>query len=393
MKKIILSVFSASPKIRIFSFCLLLNLQAQNNIDLILNNSGYAFNGESGAYWEETRTTITYFENLFEPLLRIRAGKTAVFTLGAGLLVPFNQEMKNIRVFPFFQTRLQGRLCSFTIGSLENDHNLPSPILDPLMSFIPTLRVISLSQVPIDYEKYPVTGRLSHGRYEYGAAFRWLAIGSGELFMNWQLLDTQNHRERFDVGAAHVFPRVPFYGAIHYWHNGGQEHPHQVSITENYVWAGGLKQNRFTAVYLGSLFIADRDQPLECFIRGNAFYTAYKIPVRILEIEPHIFVSDELYNSRRRFISVEGDPFYRVPFYAGINFYLKKEIVKGVTLELRFYNGMFMPHRGTEFSSRMIRYDQTIKTDINFIFPVYAGKNCETKQEKIINSSDNKKDI
>ncbi|MCB0404690.1 MAG: hypothetical protein KDD51_07865, partial [Bdellovibrionales bacterium] len=66
---------------------------SKNSVKLRLYNSGYAYNGENDA-WAETRVTLTYFENLFEPTLLVDINPEIAFKVGAGLLIPFDQEQK-----------------------------------------------------------------------------------------------------------------------------------------------------------------------------------------------------------------------------------------------------------------------------------------------------------
>ncbi len=342
--------------------------------ELGVYNQVYAYNGESGTAWEETRTTLTYFENVFEPYLVLEPNERVRFTCGVGVVVPFQQEYPISDVFIRVQTRITLTPYMWLyLGSLEKDHQFIEPMLDPLTEFIPRIRVISLSQVPIDYEVFP-KGRFSHGFYEYGAQLRWQDRWvRGEIYMNWQLADTPDHRERFDVGLIQEGIGVlPVYGAFHYWHNGGHEHEHLVGITENYVGAVGWEfpqvGKRSGIYYLVSYFLPDRDERPELNVFGQALYTRWEFALGNWRFIPHVFMTSSWISEKEQFISIEGDPFYRVPFYAGLNLRYEQEIAPGTVLQVGFVNGVFLPNTRDPYDWKMIRYDQLIRADLRYTF-------------------------
>ncbi len=65
-----------------------------SQVEFCIFNSSYLYNGENATYWEETRYTLTYLENLFQPYLKIKQDENLTFKIGAGILLPFNQEDK-----------------------------------------------------------------------------------------------------------------------------------------------------------------------------------------------------------------------------------------------------------------------------------------------------------
>lgn len=352
-------------------------------VEFIIDNSVYAYNGENSAHWEETRTTITYFENLLQPTLHISPNQAVHFKFGIGLLIPFDQESKILNYYPFVQTKLIFDKLQLTLGSLDGEHNFPAPILDPLVTITPQVRVISSSRIPIDYENFPVTGLFSHGKYEYGLALGWNTIGTGELYMNWQLADTTNHRERFDVGLIHTFDTlaVPIYVGLHYWHNGGHENPHPVWITENYVAAVGLRNKNFDILYIASYFLPDRDSHPEQNVFGEALYFTYSLHLKKWILQAELFISDELFADNHRFVSIEGGAFYRVPVYFGINIFREFEIHETTKLSIGFKNGTFLPYANQAYDGKDFRYDQMLKIDFKYIFDL-------TKKEKDVLHTD-----
>lgn len=371
MKKLI---FSAFMLLSSFSFA-----YSAPEVDFNLYTSSYAYNGEN-TQWEETRTTLTYFENFTEASFKIKFNELIDVDLGLAVLLPFTFEFPdNVRFFPIVTSRIGNDAVQLRIGTLKGGHNLPAPIRDPLIDMTPVVRsTIDNTLIKDGPETYKYNDKFTHGYYEYGASFEWFKGGRGEIYMNWQMLHTERHRERFDVGLTYaldfVSPIFTPYIGIHYWHNGGHEFPLVVNtttgertpaITENYTGAIGINSKWLSILYLASYNIPDRDNNVTQF--GHGLYLRGTIPVKNwFEIEPLMFVSGWYLNHDHRFISVEGDPFFRVPFYAGLN--IKKEFVfdNGISLSLGFINGIFLTETGEVGG----RYDQTLSFNFTYNIPV-----------------------
>lgn len=371
MKKLI---FSAFILLSSFSFA-----YSAPEVDFNLYTSSYAYNGEN-TQWEETRTTLTYFENFTEASFKIKFNELIDVDLGLAVLIPFTFEFPdNVRFFPIVTSRIGNDAVQLRIGTLKGGHNLPAPIRDPLMDMTPVVRsTIDNTIIKDGPETYKYNDKFTHGYYEYGASFEWFKGGRGEIYMNWQMLHTERHRERFDVGLTYaldfVSPIFTPYIGIHYWHNGGHEFPLVVNtttgertpaITENYTGAIGINSKWLSILYLASYNIPDRDNNVTQF--GHGLYLRGTIPVKNwFEIEPLVFVSGWYLNHDHRFISVEGDPFFRVPFYAGLN--IKKEFVfdNGISLSLGFINGIFLTETGEVGG----RYDQALSFNFTYNIPV-----------------------
>lgn len=371
MKKLI---FSAFILLSSFSFA-----YSAPEVDFNLYTSSYAYNGEN-TQWEETRTTLTYFENFTEASFKIKFNELIDVDLGMAVLLPFTFEFPdNVRFFPIVTSRIGNDAVQLRIGTLKGGHNLPAPIRDPLMDMTPVVRsTIDNTIIKDGPETYKYNDKFTHGYYEYGASFEWFKGGRGEIYMNWQMLHTERHRERFDVGLTYaldfVSPIFTPYIGIHYWHNGGHEFPLVVNtttgertpaITENYTGAIGINSKWLSILYLASYNIPDRDNNVTQF--GHGLYLRGTIPVKNwFEIEPLMFVSGWYLNHDHRFISVEGDPFFRVPFYAGLN--IKKEFVfdNGISLSLGFINGVFLTETGEVGG----RYDQALSFNFTYNIPV-----------------------
>jgi len=334
-----------------------------SSVDFNIFNSSYAYNGENGAYWEETRYTLTYFENLFQPYFTIKSSENLTFKIGCGFLLPFNQEDKIKNFYPYFQTKIENDGFSFIMGSLENNHNFPPCILDPLVNLTPQVRVITKSQIPIDYETFPY-GIYSHGFYEYGLQIKYKDYL--DVYYNWQLPDNQFHRERFDIGLIVSFNSIYF--GTHYWHNGGHENPHPVEITENYIVAAGLRNTNFSILYLVSYFLPDRDSRPELNVFGQALYLEGNFYLFEFKFQPILFFTSSFINRSEKYISIEGDPFYRVPFYAGFNVEKSIKIGKECIINIGFVNGTFLPYTDVSWTPIMIRYDQKLVVNLEYKF-------------------------
>lgn len=361
MNKIVLIVFLALP----LGF-------VHSAVQFRLKNTAFIYNAENTAYWEETRTTLTYLEDLIQPYFVFSVNTNIEFRAGVGVLVPFNQEGKIANYYPYVQSRFNADGWTLVIGSLDVNHNFPEPVLDPLTSLTPQVRVLSKTQIPVNYENFPY-GIDSHGQYEYGIQTKWdQFFGEGELYINWQLEDTVNHRERFDIGLIHSYEI--FYGAFHYWHNGGHENPHPVAITEDYTAALGLRNADFSVLYLASYFIPDREQNAQLNVFGQAIYGEYRLRLFDFEFVFHGFLSDELLMTNHQFISIEGDPFYRAPVYFGLDIYRSWKLFDDIVLKIGFVNGIYLVYPERTYNWDSYRYDQMIRADMEFKFDILQEK-------------------
>lgn len=332
-----------------------------------INSSSYAYNGESGSHWEETRVTLTYFESIIEPVMYFQVHPNVTFRIGSGILIPFNKEEKIASYYPVVQTAVSNRSTALILGSLINEHRFPAFMKDPLASITPRVRGWT-NAMPIQYESYPENLEFTQGKYEYGIQLIWNQFfGQGELFMDWQLPDTAAHRERFDIGLTHSFSAgfLPLYFGYLQWHNGGHEHDHAVGVTENYTASAGLKNRSYSLLYFLSAYYPDRDGNPDDMLFGQGFFAEYRFSTFGYTLQPLFFITDEWINPEHRYFSVEGDPFYRTPFYAGINFSKIWYLSENTQIILKFRQGAYLPDTETAYDWKMIRYDQMLKIDLN----------------------------
>lgn len=229
-------------------------------VNFNIKTSTYAYNGEN-TLWEDTRTTLTYFETFIEPTFSINFNKYIGLELGAALFVPFTFEFPSgVRFFPVVTSTIGNEYVLLTMGTMKKGHNLPYFIRDPLIDMSPVVRSTpDNTLIEKGPEEYRYGDAMTHGFYELGAGFEWFVLGAGEIYMNWQILHNPKHRERFDVGFIHAFSNLHEiftpYIAVHYWHNGGHEYPFYngaPSITENYVGTIGINSKYLSILYTAS---------------------------------------------------------------------------------------------------------------------------------------------
>ena len=114
-----------------------IGLYADTTVDFRLFTSSYAYNGEN-TLWEDTRTTLTYFENFTEGDFDIKFNDFISLRIGVSVFFPFTFEFpRGIRFFPIVTTQLSNEYISLRVGTMVGGHNLPSPIRDPLINMSP----------------------------------------------------------------------------------------------------------------------------------------------------------------------------------------------------------------------------------------------------------------
>jgi hypothetical protein len=232
-------------------------------------------------------------------------------------------------------------------------------------------------------EFYPTIDDDTCGFYQYGGALNWNTAYnlSGELYLNWQEMDISNafeaHRERFDtalIESYRLFDVVPLYCCLHYWHNGGHETDHPVPVTENYTAAFGLRNTNFDILYMASEMYYDRNIP-SMSVFGQAIYIDYRLRFWNFEIQPEFFVSDAWINPDDQFISVEGDPYFYVPLYAGINFYYNFYFDKERTTlcQMGFVNGTYIAATSEPYSPDNLRNDFLLRVNFQYSFDILTN--------------------
>ena len=360
-------------------------------------NSSYVYDDENGNgngnNWDLTQYTLTYIQDIFQPYFTIKVNDMLSFKAGAGFLIDFNQESKIDNYYPYISTILNFGETTLTVGSIDNNHNMPAPLMDEASSITPDIRVTNHNHIldgiysnaaPGELSEFnPTLGEDTCGYYQYGGAFNWNTSCSlsGELYINWQEMDLSNavedHRERFDaalIESYDLLDAVPLYGCVHYWHNGGHETYHPVLVTENYTAAFGLRNTNFDILYLASEMYYDRDIP-SMSVFGQAIYLDYHIRFGDFDIQPEFFVSDSWMNPGDQFISVEGDPYFYTPLYAGINFYYNFYFDKERTTlcQMGFVNGTYIAAVNEPYSFDNIRNDFLLRVNFKYSFDIIKG--------------------
>lgn len=327
-----------------------------------IHHSTFLYNHESTSSWEianATQNTITYFGNVLEPVLQFDVIDKIHLKTGVGLYLIFDQEVKYGDTFPIIQTRLDWNESSLIIGTLENRHRFPAPILHPLIELEPKIRKPDADGV-----------RFSHGRYEYGLQYLiqkqqfW-----GDLYLNWQLLDRNNHKERFDAGLSIYWDiSVPLYTGAHHWHNGGHEQLHVVPVAENYNFAFGLRK-KYSLLYFASFDIPNRKEA-STHSFGQALYLDIHFPVASITLKPIFWITDQFLFPEHRYVTVEGDIFFNSPLYAGLDVDASFQLHENVNIRGGLINGLFLPplHRKIDWGKMQIRYDQLLNIELLYHF-------------------------
>lgn len=357
-------------------------------------NSSYVYDDENGSgngnNWDVTQYTLTYIQDIFQPYFTIKMNDMLAFKLGAGFLIDFNQESKVDNYYPYISTTLDFGESTLTVGSIDNNHNMPAPLMDEASSITPNIRITNHNHMmyslfsnvaPNEIIEYnPTINEDTCGFYQYGGSLNWNTAYnlSGELYMNWQEMDIsnalENHRERFDcalIESYELLDVIPLYGVIHYWHNGGHETPHPVPVTENYTAAFGLRNTNIDILYMASEMYFDRDIPSFSTF-GQAIYIDYHLRFGNLDIQPEFWVNDTWIIPNNHFISVEGDPYFNTPLYAGINFYYNFYFDKEKTTlcQMGFVNGTYITSPSVSYSPDNIRNDFLLRVNFQYSFDI-----------------------
>lgn len=386
-------------KIIVICFCMFFSVSvyAEIKTDFTLFNRAFVYNAEN-THWEDTQVTLTYFENFTQGVFGFYFNDFVSLHIGASVFVPFSLELPDgIRFFPIVTSKISNEYVMLTIGTLDQPHNFPATILDPLIGLTPYIRAsennMRMNNGPEQY-KY---GKFTHGFYEYGLSFKWFEGGTGEVYINWQLMHTPKHRERFDIGLTYALDFVndiatPYIG-LHYWHNGGQEYPFVAGapkLTENYVANVGLHSDALSILYLLSYDIPDRDMKPSSNQFGMGFYFRGKISVfDYFSIEPSVFVSGYYIKTSWKYVSAEADPFFRTPFYFGLNVIRDFKITEDIVIGLLFVNGIFL----TERNEIGLRYDQSLRFDFKYNIELGRKKvSSSTKTDPVKKENTSKKD-
>ena len=118
-----------------FLLCMLITvyggyfLHADTTVDFRLFTSSYAYNGEN-TLWQDTRTTLTYFENFTEGAFDIKFNDFISLRVGASVFFPFTFEFpQGIRVFPIVTTQLSNEYISFLLLNNKTKQILNNKIL------------------------------------------------------------------------------------------------------------------------------------------------------------------------------------------------------------------------------------------------------------------------
>ena len=253
----------------------------------------------------EFRNPFREGETIFGAAVRLTAtapiGERADITFGALMNQRFGSDSAFELVRPVFALRVGNARSSFIFGTLPSSTPgvPPGPDRAGPHKLLPPLQRETLA-----FDR------------PYEAGFQWnLAVSRvrHEAWLNWQRLNTRDHRERFDTGITgevRLTPRVSLPYQLHVVHEGGQQFavgPVSDSVGAAVGLAASVAAGPIDALCLEIFGLAasdtpDRDHPDRSrdgrgfFGRGSAVVDAWR---------GHI-----LFWRGRHFITREGDPNY-----------------------------------------------------------------------------------
>jgi hypothetical protein len=263
--------------------------------------SDFLFYGDN----TEFRNPFREGETLFGAAVRVTAevGLNDRVTISAGGFgnQRFGSEQAFEQVRPVLALTVRGRRSSFVMGTLPPptsdapmgpDRNGPHALLPPLQ------------RETLAYER----------PYETGLA--WTFNGTDlkhHFWLEWQRLNTTEHRERFDGGLRTSFRLTKFVTLplqFHLVHEGGQLHQ-SGAVADSYAIAGGaivggtirgVYEATIEAFVLGARHVPDRSRP-ELSADGRAFFG--RAAAERAGWRGHV-----IFWRGRNFIKDEGDPNY-----------------------------------------------------------------------------------
>lgn len=231
----------------------------------------------------------------------VAAGDRVDVSFGVVLNQRFGDDDAFELVRPLIRLTVKGRRSAFVFGTLAIA--LPDPALGPDRTG-PHGLLPPIQRETLAFER------------PYEAGLQWTFSGARvthDLWINWQRLNTAEHRERFDAGAA---ARVAL-GAgwaiplqFHAVHEGGQQFA-SGAVRDSFAGAGGveiagaagpIERLGVEVLGLASRYVPDREQP-ERSRTGAGFFG--RASLQHAGWRGHI-----LFWRGRDFITDEGDPNY-----------------------------------------------------------------------------------
>lgn len=179
----------------------------------------FAFYGDDTEFFNDFREGQTLLGTWASTWLELRPGPRTSLRAGVFLNEFFSEDGELDPVLPILGFRYRGRLHDVVLGTLETveRHGLADPLEDRALELTRPLE--SGAQLLLH------TARLD-----------------SDLFVNWQKLNTPEHREAFDYGLvtrARLAAILDIDLQVHGEHHGGQLYDHG-PVLNNVAFAGGL---------------------------------------------------------------------------------------------------------------------------------------------------------
>jgi hypothetical protein len=311
------------------------------------------FYGDNTEFRNPFREGETIFGAAARGGLALELGPGVELSLGAFGNMRFGSEDSFEQVRPVISLAMKRRRSEFLFGTLRTPYaaRVPGPDRAGPHGLLP----------PIQRET------LAFDR-PYEAGLQWLFTGAAwqhDLWLNWQRLNTEEHRERFDAGANvrwRAASRVHLPFQFHLVHEGGQLFASGV-VADSFAGAAGVELGgtlRGTAgalelFGLASRYVPDREAP-ERSRSGAAFLGRGSVERGGWRAHLLFFRGDD-------FIKDEGDPNYlsirrNGTRYRGIRDYAETGVTrtfalaKAVTLEVSAR--LHRVERNYEYSYRVL---------------------------------------
>jgi hypothetical protein len=243
-------------------------LRAQDGVAI---NAHVLFYGDNTEFRNPFREGETIFGAAARVAVDAEIGDRATLTLGVFGNQRFGSADSFEEVRPVIRLALRRRRSVFAFGAMPaSAHNEASgPDLHGPHGLLPPLQRETLS-----FDR------------PYEAGLQWTFTGTRlrqDVWLNWQRLNTREHRERFDAGAQAGLRltsvlSLPF--QIHIVHEGGQLFA-SGAVSDSLAGAvglrlagtfGGVERGSLEAFVLGSRFVPDRSAP-NTTRNGAGFFT------------------------------------------------------------------------------------------------------------------------
>ncbi len=316
----------------LFIFLQIPYLQAQV-LSLQLKDKVYANNLEYVGAVDRFREGETFFGNIFASSARLGFLENHFFNFGILARLPFGSSKI---IDPFgplisLESHFWEKKARLIAGSIENPHRSSEAIIDNTLFYVR----------PIEYGL--------QGIVDFENA-------QGELWINWQRMESFTQNEKFDTGGAGKLEWKNFFakGEWHYIHVGGQLFNNPDPVQDDHAFAigagysqplAGIKKIQLSATRFFSSFTIRKFHFFHRRGQGSEF--------KIL-ISPWDLDISGSYWKGKDFSHEDGDPLYKAGKYIqwGLqkNFKISEKFNIALDARLKFVDGTMAHTEGILFS-------------------------------------------